>query len=133
MRVEWRTGRKQATSAGAIERGPHFARRLAEMARRLLHGVRLVENVLAGELAVRIAFHVGALADAVAVAEPIGGRLAQQGVNLCKAPDVECAFALEAGVLGRDRAIGIFGRVEAAAGILDYVLRDMTDAGGGFY
>src|ERR1035437_5940055 len=108
MRVEWRTGRKQATTAGSIELAPQFAGRLAEMARRLLHGVRLVENVLAGELAVRIAFHVRALADAVAVAEPIGGRLAQQGVNLFQAPDVKRAFALEAGMLGRDRAIGIF-------------------------
>ena len=68
------------------------------MPRRLLHRVRLIQNVLAGEFAVRIARPRCPSRDAVAVAEPVRGRPAQQRVDLLLRPDVERAFALFVGM-----------------------------------
>ena len=98
-RTRW-AARRHQNAACLIEGGLHFGQRLAELARRLFHGVRLVKNVLAGELAVRIARDVGAFENAVAIAEPVRGGLAEQGSDFVDAPDVERAFALEVGVLG---------------------------------
>jgi len=75
----------------------------------------LEQNVLPGELAVRIVLHVAALAHAIAAAEIV--RLRNQRANLFGAPDVKGAFALLMWMRGIDGAIGILRRVESAAGV----------------
>ena len=55
--------------------------RLLEMTRGLLDGMRLEEDVTAGELVLRIIVHIALGLDAEAIAEPVGGRLAGNGLD----------------------------------------------------
>ncbi len=85
----------------------------------LLDGPRGIEQVLAGELLLRIDGRVAAFLDAES---PDHDRriLAEQRLDFCLRPQVEGAFGLVrvrlAGLLRR-HAVGILGRIEAAASI----------------
>ena len=81
----------------------------------LLNGVRLEQDVFAGELLVGVVNHIAAFFDAIAVGEPIGSRPAGALPNLLHGPDVEGALSFEMWLSRIDNAVGILGRIECAA------------------
>ena len=87
----------------------------------------LIEDVLAGEFAVRIVSHVAAFGARRSDRQNHSRAGAGQRRDLLGGPDVERAFALESGCSGIDDAVGVFGGVEAAfrvAHVAQHVVED---------
>jgi hypothetical protein len=83
---------------------------------RVLGRRRLVQDVLAGELTVRIVIDITVFAHAVAAHKCVG-RAAGDPANLIRAPDVKRPLAFEIRMRRIDHAIRVLGRVERAAGV----------------
>ena len=74
--------------------------------------------------------HVAALRHAVAVAEPIRGRVRNRVANLIGGPDVKRTLAFDRRIRRIDDAVRVFGRIEAAFGV-GHVAQDVIqDAAG---
>ena len=130
LRASSSTGRARATHVDDVVDRPADARG------DVLDRRRRVEQVLAGELPLRIERRVAARLEAEAQRHDARVRLAEQRLDLALRPDVERALggvrARLARRLGRD-AVGVLGRIEAAAGVgqvaIDVVERVVGDRG----
>src|SRR5690242_10269972 len=96
--------------------GAYLVERSAEMRRRFFERVRLVQNVPASELVMRIVPDVASGFDAVTIREPGAGRLAGDGANLVRGPDIKRAFAFDRRLRRVNDTVRILGGVESAPG-----------------